>query len=109
MFSSRGEHIVTGKLMNKGLIFYVPSNMAYKLSDENADESLNGPINQVNVIKNLTFLNNAQRLLQGSADLQSIILMLQKNKDLNLTISTHTDSKPDDKAAMDLTIKQAKQ
>ena len=109
LFSSRGEHIATGKAMNKGLIFYVPSNMAYKLSDENADESLNGPINQVNVVKNLVFLNNGTALTpKDEQDLQSIILMLQKNKDLNLNISTHTDSKPDDKAAMDLTIRQAK-
>jgi outer membrane protein OmpA-like peptidoglycan-associated protein len=109
LFSNRGEHIATGKLINNGLIFYVPSKLAYKLSDENADESLNGAINQVNVVKNLIFLNNGTSLTpKDEIDLQSIILMLQKNKDLNLNISTHTDSKADEQAAMDLTIRQAK-
>jgi outer membrane protein OmpA-like peptidoglycan-associated protein len=109
LFSNRGEHIVDGKVSNNGIEFHVPSNLAYKLSDENADESLNGPIDKVNVVRNLSFSNNGTLLTpKDEQDLQSILLMLQKNKDLYLNITTHSDSKSDEKATMDLTTKQAK-
>jgi outer membrane protein OmpA-like peptidoglycan-associated protein len=84
-------------------------NMAYKLSDENADESLNGSIDRVNVVRNLSFSSNGTLLTpKDEQDLHSILLMLQKNKDLYLNITTHSDSKSDEKATMDLTFKQAK-
>lgn len=109
LFSNRGEHIVDGKTSNNGIEFHVPSNLAYKLSDENADESLNGPIDKVNVVRNLSFSNNGTLLTpKDEQDLQSILLMLQKNKDLYVNITTHSDSKSDEKATMDLTTKQAK-
>jgi outer membrane protein OmpA-like peptidoglycan-associated protein len=109
LFSNRGEHITDGKSINSDIEFHVPSNMAYKLSDENADEVLNGQIDKVNVVRNLSFLNNGTALTpKDEQDLQSILLMLQKNKDLYLTITTHSDSKSDDKATMELTVKQAK-
>ncbi|MDO9000092.1 MAG: OmpA family protein [Bacteroidota bacterium] len=109
LFSSRGEHIVNGKQTDDGVTFYVHSNLAYKLTDENADESLNGSISKVNVVKNLIFLNNGTALTpKDEKELQPILLMLQKNEDLKLNITTHSDSKADDKEALTLTSKQAK-
>ncbi len=109
IYNKRGEHIVDGKTMGNGFVFYIPSNTSYKLTDDNPDEALNGTIGEVNVTKNLIFASNGAALSpKDEQELQPILLMLQKNKDLVVTITTHTDSKPDDKSAMDLTIKQAK-
>ena len=109
LYSNAGDHIADGRTSNNGIEFYVSSNIIYKLSDENADESLNGSIDKINVVRNLSFLNNGTGLTaKDEQDLHSILLMLQKNKDLYLNISTHSDSKSDEKATMDLTIKQAK-
>ena len=109
LFSSRGDQIALGSETKGEYSFYLPSNMTYKLTDENADESLNGAINKVNVVRNLIFVNNGAALTpKDEIDLQSILLMLQKNKALSLNITTHSDSKSDDKAALALTAKQAK-
>lgn len=109
IYNKRGEHIVDSKTMSNGFVFYIASNMSYKLTDDNPDEALNGTIGEVNVTKNLTFAANGAGLTsKDEQELQPILLMLQKNKDLMVKITTHTDSKPDDKSALDLTAKQAK-
>ena len=109
LYSNAGDHIVDGRTSNNGIEFYVSSNIIYNLSDENADESLNGSIDKINVVRNLSFLNNGNSLTpEDEEDLHSILLMLQKNKDHHLNISKHSDSKSDEKATLNLTIKQAK-
>ncbi|MBA2613965.1 MAG: OmpA family protein [Bacteroidetes bacterium] len=109
IYNTRGEHIVDSKTMDNGFVFYIASNLSYKLTSDNNDEALNGIIGEVNVVKNLTFLNNGAALnAKDEQELQPILVMLQKNKTLVVNITTHTDSKPDDKSAMDLTVKQAK-
>jgi len=109
IYSNAGDQLVDGRTSNNGIEFYVSSNIIYNLSDENADESLNGSIDKINVVRNLSFLNNGASLTpEDEQDLHSILLMLQKNKDLHLNISKHSDSKSDEKATMNLTIKQAK-
>ncbi|MEO6301935.1 MAG: OmpA family protein, partial [Bacteroidia bacterium] len=109
IYNKNGEHILDAVTRGNGFVFYIPSNMSYKLTDDNADEVLNGSIGKVNVTKNLVFQNNgASLILKDEQELQSILTILQKNKDLNVIISTHSDSKPDEQAAMALTTKQAK-
>lgn len=109
VYNSLGQLIAEAKTMANGFVFYIPSNMSYKLTEDNAENALNGTITQITVTKNLTFGANGVGLTpKDEHELQPILSMLQKNKDLLVELSTHTDSKSNDKAALDLTAKQAK-
>ncbi len=108
LYTTRGEHIIDAKTIDKGFVFYIPAKLSYKLTDDNQDATLNGSIAQVSVVKNLVFKNNGLELMpKDEVELNAIVLMLSKNKALNVDIYTHTDSKGEEKAALDLTTKQA--
>ncbi|MBA3680448.1 MAG: OmpA family protein [Bacteroidetes bacterium] len=109
VYNTLGQLIAEAKTMGNGFVFYIPSNVSYKLTEDNAENALNGSITQINVTKNLTFgLNGVGLTPKDEQTLQPILAMLQKNKELYVELTTHTDSKPGDKAALDLTTKQAK-
>lgn len=108
LYTTRGEHILDGKTIDKGFAFYIPSKLSYKLTEDNQDATLGGGIGQISVVKNLVFKNNGAELTpKDETELNAVFLILSKNKGLNVDIFTHTDSKADEKAALDLTIKQA--
>jgi outer membrane protein OmpA-like peptidoglycan-associated protein len=108
LYSSKGEKLLEGKTMEGGFVFYIPSKSSYKLTENNDDATLGGGIGQVSVIKDLVFRNNGAELTpKDDKELNSIFLILQKNKSLSVEITTHTDGKLEDKAAMDLTVKQS--
>ncbi len=108
LYTTRGEHIFDGKTIDKGFMFYIPSKMSYKLTEDNQDATLGGPVGQVNVIKNLIFKDNGAGLtLKDESELNAVFLILSKNKTLNVDVFTHTDSKADEKSALELTVKQA--
>lgn len=107
LYTSKGEKLLEGKTMEGGFVFYIPSKSSYKLTENSDDATLGGGIGQVNVVKNLTFKNNGTELTpKDEKELNSIFLILQKNKSLSAEITTHTDTKADDKVAMDITTKQ---
>ena len=108
LFTTRGEHIMDGKNIDKGFSFYIPSKMSYKLTEDNQDATLSGGgIGQVNVVKNLAFKDNGAGLTpKDETELNAVFLILSKNKTLNVDIFTHTDQKADEKAALELTQKQ---
>ncbi|MCW3077645.1 MAG: hypothetical protein JWO32_2254 [Bacteroidetes bacterium] len=108
LYTSKGEKILEGKTMEGGFVFYIPAKLSYKLTENSDDVTLSGGIGQVNVVKSLTFkANGAELTPKDEGELNSIFLILHKNKALNVEITTHTDSKLDDKAAMDLTLRQS--
>ncbi|MDX2173053.1 MAG: OmpA family protein [Bacteroidota bacterium] len=108
LYTTRGEHILDGKTIDKGFVFYIPSKLSYKLTEDNQDATLGGGIGQVNVIKNLVFKNNGTELTpKDESELNAVCLILSKNKSLQVDVFTHTDSKADEKAALELTQKQA--
>lgn len=107
LYSYKGEKILEGKTYQGGFVFNIPSKMSHFLT-ETDESTLNGSIGQVNVIKDLVFKATGSELTpKDEQELNSIFLILQKNKSLSVEITTHTDGKLDDKAAMDLTAKQA--
>ncbi len=109
VYNTLGQLIAEARTMGNGFVFYIPSNISYKLTEDNAENALNGTITQINVTKNLTFGPGGVGLTpKDEQALQPILAMLQKNKELYVELTTHTDSKPNDKAALDLTTKQAK-
>ncbi len=108
LYTTRGEHILDGKTADKGFTFYIPSKLSYKLTEDNQDATLGGTIGQVDVIKNLTFKDNGTGLTpKDEIELNAVFLILSKNKTLNVDVFTHTDSKADENAALELTTKQA--
>ncbi|MGZ3918849.1 MAG: OmpA family protein [Bacteroidia bacterium] len=108
LYTSKGEKILEGKTMENGFVFYIPAKLSYKLTENSEDGTLTGGIGQVNVVKDLSFKSNGAELTpKDEKELNSIFLILQKNKSLSVEITTHTDSKLTDKAAMDLTLKQS--
>jgi len=108
LYSPKGEKLLEGKTMERGFVFYIPSKSSYKLTENSDDATLNGGIGQVSVIKDLVFKNNGTELTpKDEKELNSIFLILQKNKSLSVEITTHTDTKLDDKAAMEITNKQS--
>jgi len=108
LYSYKGEKILEGKTFEGGFIFYIPSKMSYVLTEGGDHATLGGGIGQVNVIKDLIFKNNGAELTPGDEhELNAIYLILQKNKSLSVEVTTHTDIKLDDKAAMELTTKQS--
>lgn len=109
VYNDLGENICEGKTTNDGFVFYIPSNKSYKLTEDNVEMALNGAVSQINVIKNLVFTNSGNALTpKDEQELQPLLAMLKKNKNLIIDLTTHTDSKPDARSAMDLTAKQAK-
>jgi outer membrane protein OmpA-like peptidoglycan-associated protein len=108
LYSYKGEKILEGKTFEGGFIFYIPSKMSYVLTEGGDHGTLTGGIGQVNVIKDLVFKNNGSELTpKDEHELDAIYLILQKNKSLSVEVTTHTDTRLDDKAAMDLTSAQA--
>jgi len=109
VYNDLGENICEGKTTSDGFIFYIPSNKSYKLTEDNVEMALNGTVSQINVVKNLVFTSNGNALTpKDEQELQPLLSMLKKNKNLIVDLTTHTDSKPDAKSAQDLTSKQAK-
>ncbi|MCA6437815.1 MAG: OmpA family protein [Bacteroidetes bacterium] len=108
LFTSKGEHLLDGKNMSGGFIFKIPSNLSYKLTEDNEDKTLTGNIEQVNVSKMLVFKPNGFDLLpKDETELLAIVQILSKNKALKVDVYAHTDAKSDPKAALELTGKQA--
>lgn len=108
LYTHRGEKMLEGKTFEKGFVFYIPSKLSYMLTENEQHSTLAGGIGQVNVIKDLTFKNNGTELTpKDEQELNAIYLILQKNKSLSLEVTTHTDAKLDEKAAMELTIKES--
>lgn len=109
LFTTHGEHLLDGKNQAGGFVFNIPSNLSYKLTEDNEDKTLTGSIDQVNASKMLVFKPNGFELTpKDETELNAIILMLNKNKELKVDVFTHTDAKSDPKAALELTSKQAK-
>ncbi len=109
VYNDLGENICEGKTTSDGFVFYIPSNKSYKLTEDNVEMALNGTVSQINVVKNLIFANNGGALTpKDEQELQPLLNMLKKNKNLVIDLTAHTDSKPDARSAMDLTTKQAK-
>lgn len=107
LYSAKGEKLLEGKTMEGGFVFHIPSKSSYKLT-ETDESTLNGQIGQVSVIKDLVFKSNGLELTpKDEKELNSIFIILQKNKSLSVEITTHTDTKTDSKKAMDLTNKQS--
>lgn len=107
LYSYKGEKILEGKTFQNGFIFYIPSN-ANTILTEGENNTLSSGIGQVNVTKNLVFKNNGAGLTsKDEEELNAIFLILQKNKNLDVEITTHTDGKMDEKSAMGLTVTQS--
>ncbi len=108
LYSPKGEKLLEGKTMEGGFVFYIPSKSSYKLTETHEDETLGGGIGQVNVVKGLAFAANGASLTpKDEKELNSIFMILQKNKSLSVEITTHTDTKLNDKAAQELTTRQS--
>ncbi len=107
LYTHQGEKILEGKTFEKGFVFYIPSKLSYLLTENSERTTLSGGIGQVNVIKDLLFKNAGADLTpKDEQELNAIFLILQKNKSLSVEVITHTDTKLDEKAAMDLTTKE---
>lgn len=107
LYSYKGEKILEGQNFEAGFVFYIPSNKSVLLT-EGEHNTLGAGIGQVNVIKDLVFKNNGAELTpKDEQELNAIFMILQKNKSLSVEVTTHTDGKIDDKAAMDITNKQS--
>ena len=108
LYTHKGEKILEGKTFEKGFVFYIPSKLSYLLTENAEHPTLGGGIGQVNVVKDLTFKNNGAELTpKDEQELNAIFLILQKNKSLSVEVTTHTDTKLDEKAAMDRTNAEA--
>jgi len=108
LFTTKGEHLLDGKHMAGGFIFKIPSNLSFKLTEDNEDKTLTGNIDQVNVSKMLVFKPNGFDLSpKDETELLAIVQILSKNKALKADVYAHTDAKSDPKAAMELTTRQA--
>jgi outer membrane protein OmpA-like peptidoglycan-associated protein len=108
LYSIDGEHILDGKNSNNGFVFYIPSKLITKLTEEDQDAELLGSTGQTSIIKNLVFKNYGTELTpKDELELNEVLLLLLKNKTLIVDVFTHTDSKANENAAIELTNKQA--
>jgi flagellar motor protein MotB len=107
LYSYKGEKIMDGKTFEKGFVFYIPSKMSLALT-EGGETTTTGGLGPVNVTKDLVFKNNGTALTpHDEQELNAIFSILQKNKTLSVEVATHTDSKLDDKASIDLATKES--
>ena len=105
LYSYKGEKVMDGKTSEKGFIFYIPSNLSNVLTE--SDEGGGAGLGPMNVTKALAYKTGGTELTPADEkELNDIYQILYKNKFLSVEVATHTDSKLEEKAALDLTTKQ---
>lgn len=108
LYTPTGELLLDGVTNEGGFIFHIPARLSYRLTEPDHMASPAANEAQINIIKNLDFMADGNSLSQkDQKDLLSILTVLQKSKTSVLEFTTNTDSKLDDNAAMQLTVKQA--
>lgn len=108
LYSIDGEHILDGKNSSNEFVFYIPSKLITKLTEEDQDAELLGSARQISKIKNLTFKNYGTELTtKDELELNEVLLLLLKSKTLIVDVFTHTDSRANENSAIELTNKQA--
>jgi outer membrane protein OmpA-like peptidoglycan-associated protein len=107
LYSSQGEFMMDGRTKDQGFLFYIPSRNNHKLTQSDTN-SITNYLGQIDVIKHLTFYTNGKGLTpKDEQELKPILELLQKNKIMQLELTTHTDARMDPKYATELTNNQA--
>lgn len=106
LYSPKGDFLMDGRTKDKGFIFYISARYNNKLTADTSNSIVNS-LGQIDVIKHLTFYTNGAGLTpKDEQELNSIIVMLQKDKAAHVEIATHTDARMDASYAMELTTNQ---
>jgi len=106
LYSPNGDFLMDGRTKDKGFIFYISARYSSKLSEDTTNSLVNS-LGQIDVVKHLTFFTNGAGLTPNDEkDLNSIIVMLQKDKAAHVEITTHTDARMDAAYAKELTTNQ---
>jgi outer membrane protein OmpA-like peptidoglycan-associated protein len=108
LFNYKGEKLLNSKTADKGFIFYIPSNMSYRLVDGMDDAIMEGKIDQIDVEKRLVFKPGGTELTpKDESDVKNIVDILKKNKQLEIEIIGHAGTNLDTKAAQTISQKHA--
>jgi len=106
LYSINGDFLMDGRTKDKGFTFYISARYSNKLNADTSRSIINS-LEQIDVIKHLTFYTNGAGLTpKDEQELNSIIAMLQKDKSAHVEITTHTDARMDAAYAMELTTNQ---
>ena len=108
LFNYKGEKLLNSRTAENGFIFYIPSNMSYRLVDGMDDAIMEGKIDQIDVDKRLVFKPGGNELTpKDESDVRNIVDILSKNNHLEIEIIGHASTKLDPKAAQVLSQKHA--
>ncbi|WP_317899993.1 OmpA family protein [Aurantibacillus circumpalustris] len=107
LYSSKDDFLMDGRTKDNGFTFYISARYSNRLTADTASSIINS-LGQIDVTKHLAFYTNGDGLTpKDEQQLNSIIAMLQKDKDTQIEITTHTDARMDADYAMQLTTNQA--
>lgn len=108
LYNYKGEKLMNSRTGENGFIFYIPSNLSYRLVDGMDDAIMEGKIEQIDVEKRLVFKPGGNELTpKDESDVRNILDILTKNKQLEIEIIGHANTKLDAKTAQSLSLKHA--
>ena len=106
LYSAKDDFLMDGRTKDNGFTFYISARYSNKLTADTSSSIINS-LGQIDVTKHLDFFTNGDGLTpKDEQQLNSIIVMLQKDKDAHVEITTHTDARMDADYAMQLTTNQ---
>lgn len=108
LYAPNGDFIMDGRTKDNGFTFYISARNANKLTEGDSLNPTTNSLGQIDVIKHLTFYSNGMGLTpKDEQDLNSIIVLLQKDRSARVEFTTHTDARMDKAYALELTTNQA--
>jgi outer membrane protein OmpA-like peptidoglycan-associated protein len=108
LYSPEGDFMMDGFTKEAGFVFNITARNSTKLVKNDTTGSSENALGEIDVIKSLTFAAAGKSLtIQDEQDLKPILQRLLKNQQLKLEFVTHTDTKSDAEAALQLTARQA--
>jgi outer membrane protein OmpA-like peptidoglycan-associated protein len=108
LYTDKGEFVMDGRTRDEGFVFYLPARMNSRMVRSDSSEVPASVLGEINVIKSLSFREDGYSLAaHDQQELGTILVRLKKNPDFRLELITHTDSRLEQAAALELSAQQA--
>ncbi len=107
LYANNGDFLMDGRTRDGGFVFYIPTRLNYKLVRHDTSDFIHHEIEQIDVIKSLSFSNKGTELTpKDKEELSGIIAHLLKSKTLKLQFIVHGDIRLSAESAMELSVNE---
>lgn len=108
LYTTTGTFINDGRTRDEGFLFSLGSRLCNKLVSDTVMFTSAEGLDQIDVIKSLSFAaEGASLTVKDQREIQPILARLKSNPKLLLELVTHTDARLDPQEALELTSRQA--